>query len=84
MKERYLDCSHTLDYYYQPHLSEEELVKHVDVPKPRQGMSRRRFLTGQEIMCTCSQYYLKAQPHSWRTCNTTLALSHGSTTVQTS
>lgn len=23
MKERYLDCSHALDYYYQPHLPED-------------------------------------------------------------
>jgi len=34
-----------------------------------------RLLTGHEMMCTCSQYYPEAQPHSWRTCNTTVAIT---------
>ena len=34
-----------------------------------------RLLTGQEMMDTCSQYYPKAKPHTWRTCCTTLAIT---------
>jgi NitT/TauT family transport system substrate-binding protein len=34
-----------------------------------------RLLTGQEMMDTCSQYYPKAKPHTWRTVCTTLAIT---------
>jgi NitT/TauT family transport system substrate-binding protein len=34
-----------------------------------------RLLTGQEMMCTCSQYNPKARPHTWRTVCTTLAIT---------
>jgi NitT/TauT family transport system substrate-binding protein len=34
-----------------------------------------RLLTGQEMMDTCSQYYPKSTPHTWRTACTTLAIT---------